>query len=199
MVTKQRHPKLPSDTARGRLESVNVALPEDVPYRGRPIRTGINKMPVRGPVMVRRLNLDGDAQAELTVHGGPDKAVYVYASENYALWREELGRDLPFGQFGENLTTSGFLEEDIHVGDLLTVGQAVLRVTQPRFPCFKLGNKMGDMRFIVRFLESGRSGFYCRVLEEGLIESGQGITLERGERPGPSIGAVVDRVRRRGR
>jgi MOSC domain-containing protein YiiM len=132
---------MPSHTIQGTLESVNVAKPENVPYRGRMIRTGINKMPVRGPVMVRRVNLDGDAQADLRVHGGPDKAIYVYASENYALWRNELGWELPYGHFGENLTTTGLLEKHVHIGDLLLVGQAVLQVTQPRFPCYKLGNK----------------------------------------------------------
>ena len=198
MVTRRMRPKSSSRTTEGWLESVNFAMPEDVPYRGRKIRTGINNVPVRGPVMVRCLNLDGDAQADLRVHGGPDKAVYVYAAENYELWREELGRGLPNGQFGENLTTVGFLEKDVHVGDLLYVGEAVLQVTQPRFPCFRLGNKMGDMQFIVRFLESGRSGFYCRVLEGGVIEAGQVAMLER-RKCGPSIAAVVDRVRRRDR
>ena len=127
--------------------------------------------------MVRRLNLDGDQQADLRVHGGPDKAVYCYPSEHYAAWQEELGRPLEFGFFGENLTLSGLRESELHIGDVLAVGEAVLQVSQPRLPCYKLGIRFGDQRFLARFLRSRRSGFYCRVLQEGLIEAGNSIEV----------------------
>jgi MOSC domain-containing protein YiiM len=141
------------------------------------VLSAIDKQPVTGPVMVRRLNLDGDAQADLKVHGGPDKAVYCYPSEHYAAWSEALGRSLAFGFFGENLTVSGLREDALHIGDRLSIGDVVLQVTQPRLPCFKLGLKFGDQRFVGRFLQSRRSGFYCRVLREGMIEPGQSIAI----------------------
>jgi MOSC domain-containing protein YiiM len=146
------------------------------------VLSAIYKQPVTGPVMVRRLNLDGDQQADLKVHGGPDKAVYCYPSEHYAAWSNELERHFEHGFFGENLTVSGLSEESLHIGDVLSVGEAVLQVSQPRLPCFKLGIKFGDQAFIARFLQSGRSGFYCRVLQEGMIEPGQPIEIiERAE------------------
>jgi MOSC domain-containing protein YiiM len=141
------------------------------------VLSAIDKQPVTGPVMVRRLNLDGDAQADLSVHGGPDKAVYCYPSEHYAAWSGELGRPLDFGFFGENLTVSGLREDALHIGDRLSIGDVVLQVTQPRLPCFKLGLKFGDQRFVARFLKSRRCGFYCRVLWEGMIEPGQSIAI----------------------
>jgi MOSC domain-containing protein YiiM len=132
--------------------------------------------------MVRRLNLDGDEQADLRVHGGPDKAVYCYPSEHYVAWKADLGRELAFGSFGENLTLSGLLEETMHIGDLFAIGECLLQISQPRLPCFKLGIKFGDQRFVARFLKAGRPGFYCRVLKEGLIEPGQAIEIvERDE------------------
>jgi MOSC domain-containing protein YiiM len=158
---------------------------------GKEVRTGIFKLPVEGPVMVRRLNLDGDEQGDLTVHGGVDKAVYCYPSEHYAPWSQELGRDLPHGTFGENLTVSGLLEPDLHAGDVLSLGDAVLQVSQPRFPCFKLGIKIGDQRFVQRFQLSGRSGFYCRVLQEGLIAPSQPITLLERDESQPTIAAIA--------
>jgi MOSC domain-containing protein YiiM len=162
--------------------SIQVGRPAPLRINGRSVPTAINKQTVEGPVMVRRLNLDGDEQADLRVHGGPDKAVYCYPAEHYTAWRQELKRPLEFGFFGENLTIWGVLEADLHVGDVLSIGDALLQVTQPRLPCFKLGAKYGDQRFVARFLKSGRSGFYCRVLQEGLIEPGQPITvIERAE------------------
>jgi len=155
--------------------SVNVARPREVLYRGRAVLTGIFKEPVAGRVRVGPLNLEGDEQADRRVHGGPDKAVYAYTRENYEAWERELDRALPFGQFGENLTVRGMPETRIHIGDLFRMGSAVLEVSEPRAPCFKLGLKMGSPRFLKPFLESGRTGFYLRVLEEGEVEAGDSI------------------------
>lgn len=144
--------------------------------------SAIYKHPVTGPIMVRSRNLDGDQQADLKVHGGPDKAVYCYPAEHYAAWSGELGRPLDFGYFGENVTLSGLSERALHIGDVLSIGEAVLQVSQPRLPCFKLGIKFGDQRFVARFRQSRRCGFYCRVLQEGMIESAQSIEIvERAE------------------
>jgi MOSC domain-containing protein YiiM len=176
-----------------RLVSINVAEVRRTPYRGHQIRTGIFKTPVSGPVMVRQFNLEGDAQADLTVHGGLDKAVYVYAAENYALWQAELNRELPYGKFGENLTTTGLLEDAIHVDDVIEVGGVLLQVTEPRLPCFKLGITMGNQRFLKRFLQSGRSGFYCRVLREGEIEVGDAISFASRAPEQPTIESLVSR------
>jgi MOSC domain-containing protein YiiM len=160
------------------LVSVNVSQPKTVSHRGRSVTTGIFKTPVSGRVMVRRTNLDGDRQADLSVHGGVDKAVYVYPSEHYTAWAQELGRDeFPFGQFGENLTVEGMVEETVHIGDTFRIGRVLLEVTQPRVPCFKLGIKMGSSQFPKKFLASQRTGYYVRVLEEG--EVGAGDPIER--------------------
>jgi MOSC domain-containing protein YiiM len=165
-----------------RLVSVNVSLPRLVEFRGQAVSTSIFKEPVGRRVLVRRLSLEGDWQADLQSHGGLNKAVYAYPLEHYARWSEELGRDdLRPGQFGENLTLEGLTEETVRLGDVFRVGTALLRVTQPRYPCFKLGIKMGDPRFPRRFLASGRTGFYLRVFEEG--EVGAGDTLELVEQP----------------
>jgi MOSC domain-containing protein YiiM len=161
------------------IRAIHVGRPAELQYNKRRVLSAINKQPVTGPVMVRRLNVEGDEQADLKVHGGANKAVYCYPSEHYAAWAKELGRTLEFGFFGENLTVSGLLEESVCIGDVLSVGGAVLQVTQPRMPCFKLGAKFGDQRFVGIFLKSGRSGFYCRVLQEGLIESGEPIAVVR--------------------
>jgi MOSC domain-containing protein YiiM len=158
--------------------SVNVSQPTTVAYRGRSVTTGIFKSPVACRVMVRRINLDGDRQADLSVHGGTDKAVYVYPSEHYRKWAEELGRrDLAFGQFGENLTVEGMREETVHIGDIFRIGSALLEVTQPRIPCYKLGLRMGSAQFPKKFLSSNRTGYYVRVLEEGDV--GVGDSIER--------------------
>lgn len=161
-----------------RLLSISVARPRIVMAKGQRFSTGIYKQPIEGPVMLRRLNLDGDRQADLTVHGGPAKAVYAYPSEHYPVWRKELPElDLQYGMFGENFTTEGLNEENTHIGDRFRIGEAVLMVTQPREPCFKLAAKFGRDDIIKKFLESGRSGFYLAVIEEGLVEAGQ--TIER--------------------
>ncbi len=140
--------------------------------------TGIFKEPVDGPVRVAGVNLDGDRQADLTVHGGPDKAVYVYPAEHYPFWREELGRELAWGAFGENLTVEGApLEDELAIGDRLRIGSAELVVTQPRLPCFKLGIRFDDPGMVRRFLAAGRSGYYLRIAAEGSLEAGDRIEL----------------------
>lgn len=164
-----------------RLASVNVGLPREVEWRGGRVLTGIFKSPVEGRVRVHALNLEGDRQADLSVHGGPDKAVYAYPAEHYEYWREALpGVELPPGSFGENLTTEGLKEAEIRIGDRHRIGSAVLRVTQPRMPCFKLGAKFGRDDMVKRFLASERTGFYFAVVEEGDVAAGDAIEpLER--------------------
>ncbi|MGE5443094.1 MAG: MOSC domain-containing protein [Ignavibacteriales bacterium] len=158
--------------------SVNVGLPREVVWKGRTVTTGIFKEPVEGPVGVRRLNLDGDRQADLSVHGGPDKAVYAYPSEHYEYWRGELpDMELLWGMFGENLTTGGLLEDRINIGDRFQIGSVVLMVTQPRMPCYKLGVKFGREDIIKRFLRSCHTGFYFSVLKEGELSAGEAVEL----------------------
>jgi MOSC domain-containing protein YiiM len=158
--------------------SVNVGLPRQVDWKGEVVTTGIFKEPVAGPVPVVGVNLEGDRQADLTVHGGPDKAVYVYPAEHYPYWQEELGRELPWGAFGENLTVEGVpLENEVAIGDRLRVGSADFVVTQPRLPCFKLGIRFGDAGMVRRFLEAGRSGYYLRIAAEGEVEAGDEIEV----------------------
>jgi len=157
--------------------SVNVALPCTVTWNEREVLTGIFKRPVLGRVTVRELGLEGDGQADLTVHGGVGKAVYAYPSEHYDYWHHELKRDLTWGMFGENLTTAGLLEDSVRIGDRFRVGSVVLEVTQPRFPCYKLGIKFGSMEMVQRFQDSGKSGFYLAVRSEGEIAAGDPITL----------------------
>ena len=159
------------------LLSVNVARPRTVPLRGRTVSTAIFKEPVLFRVRVGRLNVEGDRQADLRVHGGPDQAVYAYDLSGYEHWRRELSRDLPFGQFGENLTVSGLPETEVSIGDVYRVGGALLQVTRPRVPCAKLAMRMERPDFGKAFLASGRTGFYLRVLEEG--EIGAGDPIER--------------------
>jgi len=161
-----------------RLVSVNVGLPRDVQWRGRSIRTSIWKAPVAGRVGVRALNLDGDEQSDPSVHGGVDKAVYAYPSEHYAFWREQLaGEPLPWGAFGENLTTQGLSEDSVCIGDHVRCGTVELRVTQPRTPCFKLGIRFDRADMVKRFQASGRSGFYFAVVREGEVGAGDPIEL----------------------
>jgi MOSC domain-containing protein YiiM len=163
-----------------KLLSVNVSMPKEMEYRGKTELTGIFKEPVDGRVALRTLNLDGDGQADLVGHGGAYKAAYAYSIENYDYWGRELDRsDFTHGQFGENFTVEGMLEDDVHIGDVFRVGSALVEVTQPRVPCYKLGVKMGQARFPKVFLASCRVGFYLRVLEEG--EVGAGDEFARGE------------------
>jgi MOSC domain-containing protein YiiM len=172
------HPKSKSKSpgTAMKLLSINVARPRIIIAKGQRISTGIFKEPVEGPLMLRRLNLDGDRQADLRVHGGPSKAAYVYPSEHYPLWRKDLpDMDLQYGMFGENFTTQGLNEVNTNIGDRFRIGGAVVMVTQPREPCFKLAAKFGRDDIIKKFLESGRSGFYLAVVEEGLVEAGQSV------------------------
>ncbi|MGA9032437.1 MAG: MOSC domain-containing protein [Sulfuricaulis sp.] len=163
------------------LISINVGFPREIIHGGRAVSTGIFKVPVAGPVWLGRLSLVGDGQADLRVHGGADKAVYVYPFEHYAFWAGELGRnDFSHGQFGENFTTEGLLEDEVSIGDVFRIGVARVQVTQPRTPCFKLGIRMGDENFPTRFVTANRTGFYLRVLEEGMVKAGD--TIDRVER-----------------
>lgn len=158
--------------------SVNVGLPRLVLRNGEPVSTGIFKDPVDGRVRVRTLNLDGDRQSDLSVHGGPQKAVYLYPSEHYEFWKQELPNiSLPWGMFGENLTTTGLFETEVHIGDRFRVGTAELMVTQPRMPCYKLGIRFDRADIIKRFLVSERSGFYFSVLKEGDVGTGDEVEL----------------------
>lgn len=166
-----------------KLLSVNAALPQEIVHEGTPVWTAIFKQPVAGRVWLRHLNLDGDRQADPDVHGGADMAAYAYSYENYLYWKEALGRDgFPYGQFGENFTVEGMTEDVVHIGDVFRVGDALVEVTQPRGPCYKLAIKMGLPEFPKMFLESLRLGFYLRVLEEGEVEAGD--IVER-VKPGP--------------
>lgn len=154
-----------------KLLSVNVARPRLAIYQGKTINTGIFKQPVPGPVQLRTLNLDGDRQADLSVHGGPFKAVYGYPSEHYPFWREQFKEmELPWGMFGENFTTEGLIEADLHIGDRLRIGTATIVVRQPRVPCYKLAAKFQRDDILERFLHSGRSGFYFSVEQEGVVQ-----------------------------
>jgi len=159
-----------------RVVSVNVGFPREVHWKGKRATTAIFKEAVAGRVVVRTLNLDGDRQADLTVHGGPSKALYLYPVEHYPYWRRELPEmTLPWGMFGENLTTEGLLEDAVNIGDRFRVGSAEVMVTEPRLPCFKLGIRFGRNDIIKRFLASGRTGFYAAVLKEGDVAAGDAI------------------------
>lgn len=160
------------------LVSINVGLPREIEWQGKIVRTSIFKEPVSGRVRMTTLNLDGDRQSDLSVHGGIDKAVYAYPSEHYAYWRAELpGADLRWGAFGENFTTEGLREDVVHIGDRFRIGSAEFTVTQPRMPCFKLGIRFGRPDMVKRFLHSGRTGFYLAVIKEGEVISGDSIEL----------------------
>jgi MOSC domain-containing protein YiiM len=161
-----------------KLISLNVGLPRLLAWGGATFKTGIFKNPAEGRVMMRATNLDGDRQADLTVHGGPDKAVYGYPSEHYADWSAELPDQVGnWGAFGENFTTEGLLEREIFIGDRYRIGSAVVRVTTPRLPCFKLAAKFRRDDIIERFLYSGRCGFYFSVVEEGEVGAGDEVKL----------------------
>ena len=157
--------------------SLNVGLPREVLWHGRSVTTGIYKEPLARRVALRKLNPDGDRQADLSVHGGEYKAVYCYSVEHYEYWKKELpGWELPMGMFGENFTVHGLLEEEVHLGDRFAVGSAEVVVTQPRLPCYKLGVRFGSDDMVKRFLASGRGGFYLAVTREGEVGAGDAIT-----------------------
>jgi MOSC domain-containing protein YiiM len=160
-----------------KLLSVNVSLPREASWGGKAVTTGIFKRPVPGRVLVRTLNLEGDRQADLRVHGGPDKAVYAYPSEHYSFWRSELPQiEFRWGMFGENLTTVGLLENEVNIGDRFRIGSVELIATQPRMPCYKLNVRFGRRDIVRRFLRSRRTGLYFAVEREGEIGAGDSIT-----------------------
>jgi MOSC domain-containing protein YiiM len=174
-----------------RVVSVNVGLPKTVRLMGRSVRTAFFKEPVTGAIPLSRLGLEGDGQADPRYHGGPEKAVYLYPIEHYAYWSAALSRtDLSPGAFGENLTTEGILESDVRIGDVLAIGSATLRVTQPRTPCAKLGLRMGSMRFVRVFAAAGRPGFYLGVVQPGMVEAGDAITIVSTARERPTVAEV---------
>jgi MOSC domain-containing protein YiiM len=176
-----------------RIVSVNVGLPREVAWKGMKVHTGIFKEPVNIPVTLNRLNFAGDQQADLTVHGGAAKAVYAYPAEHYEYWREKLP-DVSFswGKFGENLTTEGLTEDELCIGDRLRIGTAVLMVTQPRMPCYKLALRFDRDDMIKRFLVSLRSGFYFSVVKEGVVQAGSKVEVLSRD---PHLVGVVDIVR----
>jgi MOSC domain-containing protein YiiM len=176
-----------------KLLSINVGLPRKIPWQGKVVRTSIFKSPVSGTVRVSKLNLAGDQQSDLSVHGGIHKAVYAYPSEHYEFWRKEMpDADLRWGVFGENLTTQGVLEDEVRIGDRLRIGSAEFVVTQPRMPCFKLGIRLGRPDMVKRFLRSGRSGFYLAVLEEGQIAAGDSIQVLTRDEHGVTVADIVN-------
>jgi MOSC domain-containing protein YiiM len=175
-----------------KLISINVGRPRLVMRGGEPVSTGIFKDPVEGRVMLRQLNLDGDRQADLNVHGGPTKAVYAYPSEHYEFWRRELPEmELPWGMFGENFTTAGLTEASVRIGDQFRIGEATLMVTEPRLPCYKLGIKFGRSDILKRLLQSGRTGFYLSVSQEGFVKAGDSMTLIRHDEGGVTVSDIV--------
>ena len=174
------------------LVSVNVGLPREVAWHGRVVRTSIWKDPVEGLVQVSSLNLAGDQQSDLSVHGGKEKAVYAYPREHYEYWRRELpATDLAWGAFGENFTTEGLLEPDIRIGDRIRVGSAEFLVTQPRMPCFKLGVRFGRDDMVKRFLRSGRPGFYLAVIREGEVASGNSLEFVGRDEHGVTVADIA--------
>jgi MOSC domain-containing protein YiiM len=176
-----------------KLISINVGLPREITVAGKIVRTSIWKYPVQGRIRVSTLNLDGDQQSDLSVHGGVDKAVYLYPSEHYSYWRTQFADlDLPWGAFGENFTSEGILEDQVTIGDRLRVGSAEFMVTQPRMPCFKLGIRFNRRDMVKRFLESKRSGFYLSVTREGEVENGNAIEFTEKQKTGVTITDIVN-------
>lgn len=183
-----------------KLVSINVGLPREVEWKGRAVTTGIFKAPVAGRIRVGKLNLDGDRQADLSVHGGTEKAVYAYPSEHYDYWRKELfGRELPWGMFGENLTVEGLKEDQVNIGDQFKVGSALFMVTQPRMPCYKLAVRFNSDDIIKRFLESRRTGLYLSVIEEGEVGAGDEVELVSRAGHGITVADITELYITRGR
>src|SRR5882757_4831605 len=173
--------------------SLNVGLPREVIWHGISVTTGIYKEPVAGRVALRKLNLDGDRQADLTVHGGEYKAVYCYPVEHYEYWKKEWpGRELPMGMFGENFTVQGLFENDVHLGDRFSVGTAEVVVTQPRLPCYKLGVRFGSDDMVKRFLASGRTGFYVAVVREGEVGVGDEMKVIARETNSVAVSEITN-------
>ncbi len=190
----------------GTLISIQVGLPRKVgdPNASDPMdqpwETAFFKEPVEGPVWLSRTSLAGDGQADRKSHGGPDKAVLAYAASHYPLWRAELQRlDLPYGAFGENFTIDGFTEEDVCIGDVYAIGEVLVQVSQPRQPCWKIARRWRIRELTARVLETRRTGWYLRVLQEGYVQPGLAVTLL--ERPFPQwpIARALEVLRHRGR
>ena len=176
-----------------KLVSINVGLPREITVAGKTVRTSIWNYPVQGRIRISTLNLDGDQQSDLSVHGGVDKAVYLYPSEHYSYWRAQLADlDLPWGAFGENFTSEGIVEDQVTIGARLRVGSAEFMVTQPRMPCFKLGIRFNRRDIVKRFLESKRSGFYLSVIREGEVENGNAIEFAERQETGVTITDIVN-------
>ena len=172
--------------------SVNVGQPREVMWHGEPVTTGIFKEPASGRVALRKLNLDGDRQADLTVHGGEFKAVYCYQIAHYEYWKKELpGRELPYGMFGENFTVDGQLEDQIFLGDRYSVGSAEVVVTQPRMPCYKLGIRFGSDAMVKRFFAAARTGFYLSVAKEGEVGAGDEMKLIKSDAIGVPVSEIM--------
>jgi MOSC domain-containing protein YiiM len=183
----------------GKVISLNVGLPRTVYFRGQAVTTGIFKEPVSGRIKLRRLNLDGDRQADLTVHGGLDKALYAYPAEHYDYWKKRLpNMKLPWGMFGENFTTEGLLEDQVNIGDVFRVGSSEVVATQPRMPCYKLGVKFGRMDIVRQFMESKLTGIYFRVLKEGEVGAGDAIQLINRDENNVTVKDIVQLVTGKG-
>lgn len=175
-----------------KLISLNTGLPKDVTWHGRTVTTGIFKRPVEGRIALRTLNLDGDRQADLSVHGGACKAVYCYPIEHYDFWRDSLhDPELPMAAFGENFTTSGLAEDVVHLGDRFSIGSAEVIITQPRLPCYKLGIRFQSDQMVKRFLASGRTGFYVSVSREGDVGAGDDISLLSRDANGVPVSEIT--------
>jgi MOSC domain-containing protein YiiM len=178
-----------------RIVSVNVGRPAQLSVRrGRPLMSAIVKAPVEGRVRVEGINVAGDQQADRRVHGGPDKAVYAYASEDIAWWAAQLGRELPYGMFGENLTTAGVDVSGAVIGERWRVGSVELEVSQPRLPCSKLGLRFGDLKMVRRFGEAGRPGAYLRIVTEGELGAGDAVELLSRPEHGVTVALVSDAI-----
>ncbi len=174
-----------------RIESLNVAMPKLVEHKGEQVCTGIYKVATSAALMARKLYIDGDGQADLSVHGGVDKAVYAFPREHYAYFQQQLDQqDYPPGQFGENLTTAGLLETEVRIGDRYRVGEALFEVSQPRSPCYKFAIRMGTAAALVLMIETARTGFYLRVLHEGEIRAGDAIEREYANTDAPTVDAI---------
>ena len=165
------------ETAQGKVLSVAVGRPRQFEFNGRPARSAIWKSPVAGRVAARGVNLEGDDQADRKAHGGPDKAVYVYAVEDLRWWERDTGRAIPFGGFGENLTTEGIQVNDALVGERWRIGSAVFEVSEPRIPCWRLGVRMEDPGFVRRFTDAQRPGTYLRIVVEGDVGAGDALSI----------------------
>ncbi|EOO27183.1 cytoplasmic protein [Bacillus cereus BAG1X2-3] len=175
------------------LLSLSIGLPKEVTYGGKVINTGINKKQVKEPVYLSFVKFNGDGQADLVHHGGVDKAVCVYTGDHYPYWEKELNQDLVYGAFGENITVSGMREEDVCIGDTFELGEAIVQVTQPRQPCFKLAKKYNIPKLPLYFQETGYTGFYFRVLKEGWVSSVDTLKRLQSDPKGVSV-AFANRI-----